>query len=102
MNHPKKTPALILLAFASLVFAGQAHACKYDWKRPDRYAKCLANEAANKIVDAGRKSADRIVSDARNRANDIRNEAAQTANKTLNAALSTAKTTKAAEPQLCD
>lgn len=102
MNHPKKTPAVILLAFASLVFAGQAHACKYDWKRPDRYAKCLANEAADKIADEARKSADKIIADANNRANGIRNDATQTANKTLHAALSTAKTTKAAEPQICD
>lgn len=102
MNHPTKTPALILLAFASLAFAGQANACSFNWRHPDRYAKCLADEAFNNIVDAGRKSAEKIVADAKNRANSIRNDATKAASNTLNAALSTAKSTKAAEPQLCE
>ena len=102
MNPLKKTPALILMAFAGLTFAGQANACSYNWRHPDRYAKCLADEAFDKIVNAGRASAEKITSDAKNLANNIRNDATQAANKTLNAALATAKAAKAAEPQLCE
>jgi len=94
MNHPKKTPALILLAFASLTFAGQANACKYDWQRPDRYFKCLTNEAKT--------TAERIVADANANAQKIKSDAVHKAKDTLNAALATAASTKAAEPQLCE
>lgn len=99
----RNTPrTLLMLAFASLAFAGQANACSFDIDHPSRYANCVKDEAYNKIVATAKNDAAKITDAANSAASSIKNQATQVATTTLNTALAAATKTKSVEPQLCD